>query len=88
MRGGSSDGQDEQSRLVLQIESGEKTLVRLVTRPGLTAGLGALGLLASAVVHAQQFDGVVLRPTDELPRIRWVELDATDARAATNVSFQ
>jgi hypothetical protein len=46
-------------------------------------------LLALAVCHAPQFDGVVLRPSDKLHRIRRVELDAKDARAAifSNVSF-
>jgi hypothetical protein len=46
-----------------------------------------LELLARA--HIPEPNTVVNRPTDELPCIRRVELDATDARAATfsNVSF-
>jgi hypothetical protein len=46
-------------------------------------------LLALAVCHAPQFDGVVLRPSDELPRIHRVELDTKDGKAAifSNVSF-
>ena len=44
--------------------------------------------LALAVCDAPQPYCVVIRPTDELPRIPWVELDAADARAAifSNVS--
>jgi len=43
-------------------------------------------LLALAVCHAPQFDGVVIRPSDELPRI---EVEEGDGRAAifSNVSF-
>jgi hypothetical protein len=46
-------------------------------------------LVALAVCHAPQFDGVVPRPSGELPRIRRVELEAGDAIAAnfSNVSF-
>ncbi len=44
--------------------------------------------LALAVSDAPQLDCFVIRPTDDLPRIPWVELDAEDARAAifSNVS--
>jgi hypothetical protein len=35
-----------------------------------------------AVCHAPQFDGVVPRPSDELPRICRVELEAGDGTAA------
>jgi hypothetical protein len=35
-------------------------------------------LEALAVCHAPQLDCFVIRPTDELPRIRWVEPDAGD----------
>ena len=40
--------------------------------------------MREAVCHTPQFDGVVLRPTDELPCISRVELDtiASDAIAA------
>ena len=37
--------------------------------------------LALAVSDAPQLDCVVIRTTDELPRIHWVELDAGDATA-------
>jgi hypothetical protein len=42
-----------------------------------------------ATVNIPQADRLVARPTDELPRIRWVELDAKDIIAAifANVSF-
>ena len=39
-------------------------------------------LLAWAVCHAPQFDGFVIRPRDELPRIRRVELEAGHGFAA------
>jgi hypothetical protein len=39
-------------------------------------------LQALAVCHAPQFDGFVIRPSDQLPRIRRVKLDANHARAA------
>ena len=44
--------------------------------------------LALAVCDAPQLDCVVIRPTDELPHIPWVELDAGDDVAAifSNVS--
>jgi hypothetical protein len=44
--------------------------------------------LALAVSDAPQLDCVVIRPTDELPHITWVELDAGDDVAAifSNVS--
>ena len=38
--------------------------------------------LALAVCDAPQPHCFVIRPTDELPRIPWVELDAGDTRAA------
>jgi len=38
--------------------------------------------LALAVSDAPQLDCVVIRTTDELPRIHWVELDAGDSRRA------
>ena len=38
--------------------------------------------LALAVCDAPQPYCVVIRPTDELPRISWVELDAGDTIAA------
>ena len=46
-------------------------------------------LQALAVFHAPQFDAFVPRPSDELPCIRGVELEAGDVRAAifSNVSF-
>jgi hypothetical protein len=49
--------------------------------------LELLDLLARA--HIPQPNAVVPRPSDELPRIRWVELDAGDAIAAifSNVRF-
>ena len=42
-----------------------------------------------ATVNIPQADRLVIRPTDELPRIRRVEMDATDRTAAivSNVSF-
>ena len=45
--------------------------------------------LALAVCDAPQPYCSVIRPTDELPRISWVELDAGDNRAAifSNVRF-
>ena len=45
--------------------------------------------LALAVCDAPQPYCAVIRPTDELPRISWVELDAGDIRAAifSNVRF-
>jgi hypothetical protein len=39
-------------------------------------------LLALAVCHAPHFDGLVPRPSAELPRIRGVELEAGDDPAA------
>ncbi len=38
--------------------------------------------MALAVCHAPHFDGLVPRPSDELPRIRQVELEAGDDIAA------
>ena len=45
--------------------------------------------LALAVSDAPQLDCAVTRPTDQLPRIPWVELDAGDIPAAifSNVRF-
>ena len=42
-----------------------------------------------AVCHAPHLDGLVPRPSDELPRIRRIELEAGDALAAifSHVSF-
>ena len=42
-----------------------------------------------ATVNIPQADRLVIRPTDELPRIGRVEMDATDLTAAivSNVSF-
>ena len=42
-----------------------------------------------ATVNIPQADRLVIRPTDKLPRIRRVEMDATDRTAAivSNVSF-
>ena len=42
-------------------------------------------LEALAVCHAPQLDGLVMRPSDKLPRIRRAEADAGDA---TTVAFQ
>jgi hypothetical protein len=39
-------------------------------------------LLALAVCHAPQFDGFVIRPSDELLRVRRVEQEAGDGTAA------
>ena len=39
-------------------------------------------LLALAVCHAPHFDGLVPRPSDELARIRRVELETGDRTAA------
>ena len=46
-------------------------------------------LLALVVCHPPQFDGDGIRPSDELPQICRVELEAGDAIAAifSNVSF-
>jgi uncharacterized membrane protein len=38
-------------------------------------------LLALAVCHASQFDGAVIRPSDELPGIHRLELEVGDAIA-------
>ena len=45
--------------------------------------------LALAACDAPHLDGAVPRPSDELPRIHWVELDAGDGIAAivSNVRF-
>ena len=45
-------------------------------------------LVALAVCHAPHFDGLVPRPSDELPRIRRIELEAGDGTASifSNVS--
>ena len=46
-------------------------------------------MVALTVCHAPQIDCLLPRPSDELPRIRLVELEAGDGRAAifSNVSF-
>ena len=53
----------------------------------LPVALELLELLAT--VNIPQADRLVIRPTDELPRIRRVEMDAIDHTAAivSNVSF-
>jgi hypothetical protein len=64
----------------LRLSPGERGKIATFRKMRLPVALELLELLAT--VNIPQPSRPVARPTDELPRISWVKLDAGDTRAA------